>query len=376
MISESFFEITGVGSYYRTVLSWCRKNDGMRVIVVCPENQGLPAGEFGEDVIPVRAMAHFRNPFYPDLILGWYSKAKLRKIISSISGPKVVHIANSGSLPVAGAVAARQLEVPMVGWFHTDVQKYCRLYGRSILGPPGAWLGGKVGLTCNRWAYKHCLAICGPSATAAESVRRFFPGEVEVIPNPVDMERFHPAQSRNGRFRERYRQNGRVLAAVVGRVAKEKNLDLLCQLLGSDDRIDLVLVGDGPYAEALKRRWNATVTGFLHGDDLLAAYQQADLFVQLSVTETFGLSLVEAMAAGLPVVALRSPGFVGRIPPGNGVDVIEEHELSTLADRCVALVEDQQRHQQSSRNVRDFVQQISADEIISKFMEFHRPYAR
>ena len=348
----------------------------MRVIMICPERQDLPAGDFGDDVVPVRAIAQVRNPFYPDLIFGWYSKAKLRKIVSSISGPKVVHIANSGSLPAAGANAARQLDVPMVGWYHTDLQKYCRVYGRSILGAPGEWLGDKVGLMFDRRAYAHCLAVCAPSATAADTVRRYFPGRVEVIPNPVDMERFHPAESRAGGFRDRYCRSGRILVAVVGRVAKEKNLDLVCELLSPDDRIDLVFVGDGPYAETLKRRWNARVTGFLHGDDLLAAYQQADLFVQLSVTETFGLSLVEAMATGLPVVALRSPGFVGRIPPGNGVEVIEEHELPSLADRCVALVADPQRHEECSGKVRAFVQQLGADGVLPKFMEFHRALAR
>ena len=135
-------------------------------------------------------------------------------------------------------------------------------------------------------------------------------------------------------------------------------------------------MGDGPYAEALTRRWNATVTGFLQGEDLLAAYQQADVFIQLSVTETFGLSLVEALASGLPAVVLRAGGFIDSIPPGRGVDIFEEDELPGLGDHCVALVSDRDRHRESARKACAFVQQLGADAILPKFFELHRRFVR
>ena len=81
------------------------------------------------------------------------------------------------------------------------------------------------------------------------------------------------------------------------------------------------------------------------------------------------------MASGLPAVVLRSQGFAGRIPPGNGVDVIDEQELPDLADRCVALVRDKQRHDMFSKSARTFVEQLSTDHVLPRFMDFHRKYA-
>jgi glycosyltransferase involved in cell wall biosynthesis len=217
--------------------------------------------------------------------------------------------------------------------------------------------------------------MCVPSSGARDAARRFFDGRIEIIPNPVDVERFHPGRARVGWFRDRYCANGSVLAAVVGRIAREKNLDLVCELLGKDERIDLVFVGDGPYADTLKRRWGVRVTGFLQGKDLVEAFQQADVLVQLSRTETFGLSLVEALACGLPAMVLRSQGFVERIPPRSGVEVLEQEELDSLADRCVNLVSNREEHNEHARRVRELVLDLDAKIVLPKFEEFHRSFA-
>ncbi|MHC4695741.1 MAG: glycosyltransferase [Planctomycetota bacterium] len=376
VFTDTFFETNGVGSYYKTLLNWCRRVDGMRVTVICPARDDVIIGKIPDSVIPVRPRGQFRNPFYKDLTLGYYSLGKLRAIVEDLTGPKVIHIATSGPLGVAGARVARRMNLASVGCYHTDLQKCARLYGLSAFGRPGAWIGDKVGRYFDRHAYGRCRAICVPTESAADTPAGYFQGEIAVLPNPIDLGHFRPAATRTGAFREKYNHDDKVLAVVVGRVAREKNLDLVCEYLCRDGRINVVFVGDGPYSGHLRRRWNATVTGFLEGDDLRAAYQQADVFVQLSVAETFGLTLVEAMASGLPAVVLRSRGFAGLIPAGNGVDVIEEHELPALADQCVALVTDEERHTEFSRRARAFVQKLSTTSVLPRFMEFHRSFAR
>jgi glycosyltransferase involved in cell wall biosynthesis len=376
VFTDTFFETNGIGSYYRTVLEWCRRTDGIQVTVICPASSDAPRGAARDDVIAVRPILPFRNPVYSHLTLGYFPQAKLCRIVKSIRGPKVIHIATSGVLGVAGARAARRLRLPVVGCYHTDLQRYGRLYGRSMLGRPGAWVGGLFTRLCDKLAYAGCKALSVPSESAAETARTFFPRQAEVIPHPIDVEWFKPAASRVGTFREKYARPGKVLVAVVGRVAKEKNLDLVCELLVNDERIDLVFVGDGPYAPALVTRWGAKVTGFLYGQDLLDAYQQSDLFVQLSTTETFGLSLGEALACGLPAVVVRSRGFAESIDENQGVEILDTHELPSLADRCVALTSDRRRYQESSRRARDLGLRCAADAVLPKFREFHEAAAR
>jgi len=376
VFTDTFLETNGVGSYYRTVLDWCRRTDGIRVTIICPAKLGASGDDIRDDVIAIRPAFPFRNPVYSHLTLGYFPQGKLCKIVNGIDDPKVIHVATSGVLGVAGARVARRLKIPLVGCYHTDLQRYGRLYGQSILGRPGAWIGGMITRVCDRLAYAQCEAMSVPTASAAETTRSFFNGSAEVIPHPIDVNWFRPSPSRTGKFRDKYLTKGKTLVAVVGRIAKEKNLDLICELLGKDERIDTVFVGDGPYAAALVERWGARVTGFLHGQELLEAYQQSDLFVQLSMTETFGLSLAEALACGLPAVVARSRGFTENLGEGHGVEILEDHELGTLGDRCVALASDRRRYQESSRRARALGLRCAADAVLPKFREFHEAVVR
>ncbi len=97
--------------------------------------------------------------------------------------------------------------------------------------------------------------------------------------------------------------------------------------------------------------------------------------MKLSLAENFSLSLVEAMASGLPAVALRSQDSVGRIPPGNGVDVVDQQELPSMAGLCVSLTRDKEHHDKCARNARVFVEQLSMDQVLPRFMDFHRCFA-
>lgn len=362
----------GVRTFCRTLLDWTRAVQGVRVVVVAPSREDHDTDCSNGDVIGVRPDAQAPNPFYGEFLLGYYRQSKLRRIIEVIEGPKVIHIATSGLLGAAAAKLARRLGLPIVGCYHVDTRRQCiepylRFRGR---------LADATARFIDTRAYGGCHALCAPSASAAEAAKSFYKGEVTVIPNPIDVGHFRPAAERRGAFRERYGSGGKVLAVVVGRVSREKNVDLVCRHLLHDDRISTVFVGDGPYSDSLRRRWNAAVTGFLHGEELLAAYQQADVFVQLSVLETFGLTLAEAMASGLPAIVLRAGGVVRELSADNGVEVIEEDELPQLADRCVALVADQDRHQERSHAARAFAEQLAPDNVLPKFLELHKNLVR
>jgi glycosyltransferase involved in cell wall biosynthesis len=380
VFTDTFFEVNGIGTYYRTLIDWCRQSGAAEVRVLCPARDDLHNGSVPEEVIAVRPRLHLPNPLYKDMPIGLYAKGELRSLVSSLTagngqGSPVIHIATSGPLGAAGRWAARKLNLPSVGFFHTDFHRIGPVYGRSLLGAPGAKLARHIACWFDKRAYRSCRALGAPSVSASETARRFFPGEPVVLPYPLNLGRFQPAPSRGGAFREQYGRKGAVLAVVVGRAAKEKNLDLICELLLHDPRLNVVFVGDGPHRPAVERRWGARFTGFLHGDELKEAYQQSDLFVQLSVTETFGLCLAEAMACGLPAVVLRAPGFVESIPPGQGVDVLETDELPQLADRCVALCADPAIHQEHGRRAHQFAQRSAPEIVLPKFIDLHRACA-
>ncbi len=378
VFTDTFLETNGVGSYFRTLLEWSRANTDARLVVICPRHRRTDCSQLPNDIIPIRPKIPTHNPFYRDLILGYYSVSRLSQVVGELPGPKVIHIATSGPLGFTGARVAKRLRLKSVGSYHTDLGSIAPTYGRRIAGELGARLYTGVARQLDVWTYGQCDAMCVPSESAGASVKTFFGREIAVIANPIDLNRFKPAPDRNGAFRARYHRTGRVLAVVVGRLASEKNLDLVCDYLGHDDRIDLVFVGDGPFAGELQRTYGARVTGFLHGEELLAAFQQADVFIQLSENETFGLSLVEAMATGLPAIVLKCTGFVSQVEGTSepGIEILDRADLPTLADRCVSAVADPKGYACRSRSARELVRHLGADAILPYFIEFHRQRSR
>jgi glycosyltransferase involved in cell wall biosynthesis len=128
----------------------------------------------------------------------------------------------------------------------------------------------------------------------------------------VDAERFNP-RFRDFAMRQQLSDGhpDEVVLLYVGRLSSEKKIDQLKHVLEAVPSTRLALVGDGPARDDLKAHFegtHATFVGYLKGEALSRAYASADIFVFPSALETFGLVVVEAMAAGLPVVASRVGG--------------------------------------------------------------------
>jgi glycosyltransferase involved in cell wall biosynthesis len=122
----------------------------------------------------------------------------------------------------------------------------------------------------------------------------------------------------------------------VGRIAVEKNIE---SFLAQDLPGTKVLVGDGPQREELAEKYPATVfRGARFGDDLAAHYACADVFVFPSLTDTFGLVILEAMATGAPVAAYPAPGPIDLIP-NSGAGALAETGDSGLREACLACLD-------------------------------------
>jgi len=121
-----------------------------------------------------------------------------------------------------------------------------------------------------------------------------------IFSRGVDVDQFDP------RFRQ---PRERFTVLYVGRVSVEKNLDLLVRLLRHRTDVDLVIVGDGPYRDELRKRLpHARLPGFLSGKELSRAYASADVFLFPPKTDTFGNVVLEAMSSGVPAIVTDQMG--------------------------------------------------------------------
>ena len=237
-------------------------------------------------------------PRYAGLRMGLPAKSALRRIWS-LKRPDVVHVVTEGPLGWSALAAANTLRIPVATDFHTNFHSYSRHYGLGWLKKPiVAYL---------RKFHNQARVTMVPSLTIRRDLESAGFRNLEVVARGVDTELFDPAR-RSQDLRAAWGVPKQGLAVLyVGRIAPEKNLDLLDRAFQAMARVrpdaKLVLVGDGPKLAALKAAHPDFVyCGARRGEDLARHYASADVFLFPSLTETFGNVLLEAMASGLACV--------------------------------------------------------------------------
>ena len=213
-------------------------------------------------------------------------------------GPDVVHVASPFVLGVRGLVAARALGLPTVAIYQTDMPSYIRQHS----GPAGE-LTARAAWAWIRRIHAHADLTLAPSTSALEDLQAHGIPRTALWGRGVDADLFHPDRRLDPEtvaLRQRLAPQGEVLLGYVGRLAPEKELHRLVEV-GRLPGTRLVLVGEGPsrdeLAEALP---SAVFLGRREGLDLARCYAAFDVFVHTGTRETFGQTLQEASAAGLP----------------------------------------------------------------------------
>ena len=238
--------------------------------------------------------------------------------------PALIHSQHPVWMGDLAAACARELGIPLIFTFHTQYEQYAQHYS-----PVASKLVGRLTEERVSRYLKQCSHVIAPTETIRTMIASTFglSEQVTVIPTPVDLERFGAAGS--GEVRSCLNLQGREMLLYVGRIAKEKGLDMLLSAFAvvhaQRPQTHLVLVGSGPYeAEAMDHASQAdlqdavTFVGAVPHAEIAPFFAAADLFVFSSTTETQGLVLLESMAAGTPVVAVKAPGAVDVIENGGG----------------------------------------------------------
>ncbi len=231
-------------------------------------------------------------------ILDYIQREKFTEIIISTPGP----------VGLTGLLAAKMLNLRTSGIYHTDFPQYVRILTEDSFLESVAW-------RYMHWFYGQLDTVFVNSEEYRQSwIRRGFdPAKLKIFPRGLDTELFSPKR-RDPAFYEKFGgRNGAVRLLYVGRISREKDLDIMADAYRRLRReglpVQLYVVGHGPYSEAFARSLpEAVFTGYLRGEELAAAYASADIFVFPSTTDTFGNVILEAQACGLPVIVSDSGG--------------------------------------------------------------------
>ena len=319
---------------------------GDEVLIFCPE--GAPESYMGAQVVGVPAMP---LPLYPELKLA-LPRPMVSDALDSFQ-PDLVHVVNPAVLGLGGIWLAKTKGYPLVASYHTHLPKYLEHYGLGMLEPV-LWELLKA-------AHNQAqLNLCTSTAMVAELSEKGIQ-HTALWQRGVDTDLFRP-ELRSQAMRDRLlggRSDTGQLLLYIGRLSAEKQIERIRPVLDALPDARLALVGDGPYRQQLESLFAGTAAhfvGYLAGDELASAYASADAFLFPSSTETLGLVLLEAMAAGCPVVGANRGGIPDIVSDGENGCLYDpegpDGGAGSLTAATLRLLGDPSQRQQLRRNAR------------------------
>lgn len=317
------------------------QNDGHQVIVFSPDG-GITEYKGAQ----VHGVSAFPLPLYPELKLA-LPRPSIGDALSRFQ-PDLVHIVNPAVLGLAGLFFSKMHRIPLVASYHTHLPHYLKYYGLGMLEGV-LWELLKAGHN------QALLNLCTSSAMVEElgdqGIQR-----LALWQRGVDIDTFQPHLA-SAEMRMLLSQGNpeSPLLLYVGRLSAEKEIDRIKLVLDAMPNTRLALVGDGPYRQGLEKHFAGTQTyfaGYMSGQTLASAFASADCFMFPSRTETLGLVLLEAMAAGCPVVAARSGGITDIVQDGVNGYLFDPNDDQDFIQATQRLLQNSQERELIRSNAR------------------------
>lgn len=372
MVSDVFFpRVNGVSTSIETFRR-ALPRAGMDVRLVTPR-YGDEADQDGTVRIGARRIP--RDP--EDRLLPWVETRDT--VLAEAADCDLIHIQTPFVAHYAGLHAARKLGKPVLATYHTFFEEYLFHYAPFL---PPSWLKGLA----RRFSRIQCNALDAvvvPSTAMRDRLAEYgVTTPMHVLPTGIPLSRF--AGGDRQRFRARHAiPEGRPVALFVGRVAHEKNIGFLIDAVALARRqvpeLLFLITGEGPAQPSLRRRADASglgdcvrFLGYLDRQGQLPdAYAAADAFVFASRTETQGLVLLEAMAMGLPVVALAAMGTMDIMAPGRG-GLAAPDDVAGFAGTLAGLLLDDGLRARLAAEARDYAREWADDRMAARLADLYR----
>lgn len=365
VVTESFLpQVNGVTNSVRRVLEHLQLR-GHDAMLVAPSGPGEYAGA------PVRRVRSLALPTYREFPVGIARAHTLRRVMADFA-PDVVHLASPAALGHRAGQAARAQGVPVVAVYQTDLVGFAARYPF-----PGA---SALMRRLTRMVHQPADLTLVPSSASRGQLEELGIDRLATWARGVDTELFHPRR-RSGQLRaEVGAQPHQAVVGYVGRLAAEKELELLAPLAAHPD-IRLVLVGGGPEEQRLRRALpGAHFLGVRHGEELGRTVASLDVFVHTGRTETFCQAAQEALASGVPVVAPDAGGPVDLVRHGRNGFRYPTGDAAALASYVRALVVDQELRAalaaQAFLGVQDRSWAAIGDQLLEHYRGLVRPPAQ
>lgn len=342
---------------------------GHNVYVITTKTPGAPANEKGVFRVPSKAVS-----FVPERRLGLIYHPKIARKIRKMK-LDIIHTNTEFAIGMFGRIMAHELFVPVVHTYHTIYEDYTHYIKKYISKEERA---KKLAKLYSKFSVRGAEELIVPTQKVAELMQRYgVKPDINVIPTGIDLGRF--------RTRDNEAEKGKLKAELgipqenkiviyLGRVSEEKNIDevmnYLDRYMDMQSNITFLVVGDGPYRAALEKnarnldhRKQMIFAGAKPWDEITHYYQLADVFVSASTSETQGLTYIEALASGVPIVARRDPCLDGVLLQGvNGYEFDDEKSFVYGIEQILW----NEKHIDYRKNASESVEQFSTEKFAAR----------
>ena len=287
-------------------------------------------------------------------------------------GPDIIHTQLFFGVGLDAIISAKINNIPIVGTNHTAITEFVRY------SPIKTEWFKKLSMKYAVWYYNHCNYVTAPSQSVFDEMDKYgFNQSHRVISNPINLDIFSPLLlNKKQEIKKEFGLSDATLVCA-GRLAPEKNIDVLIRALSLVKRrfpaVSLILAGHGNAAEKLKNLAKTLNLGqsikFLGTVDQLTLaklYQASEIFVISSTSETQSMSLMQAMASGLPAVGVKARTLPEYINDQNGF-LVEPNDYRAFAEKLIILLEDSILRKKLGQNASALVQKFSISNITKEW---------
>lgn len=340
-ITEFYGDTTGgIRTYLRAKARYVEARPELRQVLVLPGSRDALSESDG-----VRCY-RLRGPRVPTQAPYRFMLAtRTNRQVMLHERPDVIEVGSPGLVPWIARVASRGLDIPVVAFYHSNFPRLFSPFPEKAGGVRRAL--GDLAWKYARTIDKHFAHTIACSEFAADDLRRAGVERVTRIPLGVDLAHYTPERrARRTETRARYGLTDGPLAGFVGRFAVEKELDVLLDAwpqVYARTRAQLVLIGDGPMRPRLESRlrdapWARILPYEADRDRLADLIAALDIYVGPCSVETFGLSALEALASGTPVLAADRGGIGEQVKASGAGRCFVSGQAASLAEEAVALL--------------------------------------
>lgn len=334
LFTDTYYpELNGVANSVYLLKKELEKR-GHNVYVITTKTPNAPANEKGVYRVPSKACS-----FVPERRVGLVYHPKIARKIHKMK-LDIIHTNTEFAIGMFGWIMAHELFIPVVHTYHTIYEDYTHYIKKYISNEERA---KKIVKMYSKFSVHGAEELIVPTEKVADLMRRYsVKPDINVIPTGIDLTRFGVRDDENTKEKRKAalgipKDNKVVL--YLGRVSEEKNIDEIMNYLddymNEKTNVTFLVVGDGPHrtvlernAKALKNRKKIIFAGAKPWDEITHYYQIADVFVSASTSETQGLTYIEALASGTPIVARRDPCLEGVLLQGeNGFGYEDEQSF-------------------------------------------------